>query len=100
MGIALQSKVLVPKHTRIPNPTAVCQDNERELVTVLECIAADNYVATPCIIFKGKSHNYGWYPANFEGYSYSYGVSDNGWIDIILYYEWLEKIFEPQTRTR
>jgi len=84
MGIALQSKVLFPKYTCILNPSAVQPDNERELVTVLECIAVDNYVATPCIIFKGKSHNYGWYPANFEGYDYSYGISIMG--GLIPYY--------------
>lgn len=99
MRISSLSKVIVRKHAST-HDSGVAKDHNRETVTVLEFIAADGYVPQPSIIFKGKSHNYGWYPIGFEGKKYSFGISDNGWIDTELYISWLEEIFEPSTQAR
>ena len=58
MGVAGRSKVLVKKGARLH---AVCQNTNREMVTMVECICSDGTVAPPLMIFKGASHYYGWY---------------------------------------
>ena len=59
MGMANRSKVIVRRGSKLQ---ALCQDQNRELVTVVECICADGTTVSPVIIYKGAAHYYGWHP--------------------------------------
>jgi len=43
------------------------QDGNREVVTVIECIAADGRLIPPMYIYKGGKHLLGWH-AGVQGY--------------------------------
>ncbi|KAI5806359.1 hypothetical protein EDC01DRAFT_626442 [Geopyxis carbonaria] len=60
LGMSERVKIIIHKYS--DHFHSVAQDGNRELVTVLKCISADGYVATPCIILVGEYHNYGWFP--------------------------------------
>lgn len=108
IGLANSSRIIIRKDpsTRTNAMKKAMSDGNRELVTVLECIGADGWVAPPGVIMKGQTHQRGWYSAldshdigpALEGYSYGY--SDNGWIDTGLYFDWIKTIYEPETRHR
>jgi len=81
MGVAGRSKVLVKKGTRLH---AVCQDTNREMVIMVECICNDGMVVPLLMTFKCASHYYGWYPKEIEGSNYTFGYSPNGYIDVCI----------------
>ncbi|RPA75385.1 CENP-B protein, partial [Ascobolus immersus RN42] len=58
--IGLGAKVVVLCRSNRRNPRLL-QDGKRELITVVETIAADGTALPPFIIFKGKSHTQGMY---------------------------------------
>ena len=96
MGVAGRSKVLVKKGTQLHT---VCQDTNREMVTMVVCICSDGTVAPPLMIFKGASHYYGWYSKEIEGSNYIFGYSPNGYIDHELLFLWLHDIFHPAPKS-
>ena len=68
---------------------------------MIECISTSGRLLSPWIIFKGKQHQKAWHDSlqqggNSDGFT---AVSDNGWTDNELGLEWLEKLFELQTRS-
>ena len=88
---------MVKKGTRLH---AVCQDTNRKMVTMVECICRDRTVAPPLMIFKGASHYYRWYPKEIEGSNYTFGYIPNGYIDHEPLFLWLRNIFDPATRSK
>lgn len=73
----------------------------RETITVLETVAADEYVLPPMIIYKGKAHYRGWnqnLPA--QDVSTVFALSNRGWTNQILGVEYLKLLFEPNTYYR
>jgi regulator of RNase E activity RraB len=94
LGEAALCTVIVKKGD--PEQAELAEDGSKEMVTVLECISTDDWVAKPSIIYKGKGYNYGWSVKD----GYLYGYSESGWIDTHLYSAWIKTVFDPTTSTR
>ena len=60
-------------------------------VTVVGCINAIGQALPPFIIFNAKNLNLDW--TNGEVPGTMYGVSENGWIDMVLFKEWFHQHF-------
>jgi hypothetical protein len=73
----------------------------RESATIIECISASGMVLSPMVIIAAKTHRNEWYPEAEPGPGqWHYAKSPNGYTDNELGLEWLEQVFEPQTRER
>src|SRR5215213_2646957 len=70
----------------------------RELVTIIESIAANGRTAPPFIIFKGQSHLLGRFREADIPPEWQFAFSPNGWTDESLGLEWLKHCFEPFSR--
>ena len=96
MGLAARAKVLCRRGRRNPRVT---HDGGRQLVTVIETICGNGAVLNPFVINKGAGHYLGWYKnLTSAEHKYQFSYSPKGWTDDILGMEWLEKIFEPESR--
>lgn len=71
----------------------------RQSCTVIESMSADGFVLTPVVIFKGQNHCAGWYKDKKDEECW-YGYQPKGFNNSQLCYEYLELVFEPETRTR
>ncbi|KAF7335119.1 CENP-B protein [Mycena venus] len=106
MGISAREHVVVFRRTemdrkmgRRPNGPLVPQDGNREIVTVIDCVCADGSVLSPFIIMKGKRPAYAW-AKDSELEKAWIAASPNGWTDNELGVNWVEKLFEPETRDK
>ena len=54
-------------------------------ITVVACVSASGQVITPYVILDTKQLNHAWVPGTW------YGLSNKGWIDNVLFKDWLEK---------
>ncbi len=70
----------------------------REWVSILECISATGRTLRPAVIFKGKSLQTTWFPSATVP-DWLYTTSENGWTANCIGVEWLKRIFIPQTAT-
>ncbi|CDS01696.1 hypothetical protein [Sporisorium scitamineum] len=57
-------------------------------VTMIECISAHGPPPLPMDIFKGKSHQQGWYQDHAAAKEWVFATSPNGWTDNDLALEW------------
>ncbi|SLM40197.1 HTH CenpB-type DNA-binding domain [Lasallia pustulata] len=92
MGVIGKTKVIIPKRD-IPQYMAVC--GNREWVTLIESIGLSGRSLKPWVIFKGKQHMKAWWDIFTTGHI---SVSENGWTDNDICFEWLKRCFEPETR--
>jgi hypothetical protein len=69
---------------------------DRELVTAVECISVDGSRLSPMIIMKAKSHRDAWYSHDGTK-NWLFAYSKNGYTDYELSYQWLTRIFQPET---
>jgi hypothetical protein len=76
------------------NPTREMGD----LVTVVECIAADGFTMTPYFIFKGTVHLERWYDFDIPG-EYHIAVSPKGYSTDTIGFDWIQA-FDYHTRPR
>ena len=60
-------------------------------MTVVGCINAIGQALPPFIIFNAKNLNLDW--TNGEVPGTMYGLSENGWIDMVLFKEWFHQHF-------
>ena len=60
-----------------------CTSGNKSQVTVVACIEATGQCMPPCIIFEAKNLNIDWTRDEVPGTTYS--LSNNGWIDTILF---------------
>jgi 4-hydroxybenzoate polyprenyltransferase len=70
----------------------------RAWTSFLECISATGVTLPPLVMFKGKSVQQQWFPADlrpFQGWEFT--ATDNGWTTDSTALEWLQKIFIPLT---
>lgn len=68
----------------------------REWVSVIECVSAKGLKITPLVIFKGASVQAQWFPlSNIPGWHYTH--STNGWTSYQHGFNWLRRIFIPET---
>lgn len=79
-------------------PSFSPSNTNREYTTVVEAISADGHFIPPFIIFPGKCILAGWFDVCDEP-DYIIGVSDSGYINDILAFQWIQH-FEHHTRRR
>lgn len=70
---------------------------KQEWVTDVECISAAGEALAPLLIFRGADMNTRWINERSpEGWFFA--TSKNGWTSNELGLQWLQKVFDPQTR--
>ncbi len=98
MGIVATAKVITQADKR-SRPSLV-QPGNREWVTAIEAVNASGWVLPPMIIFAGKTHRTNWFENTEIPRDWTIAVSDNGWTTDQLGCDWLESVFEPNTKGR
>jgi hypothetical protein len=88
-------KVLVCKHDRRDYRGARVK---RTTVTAIECISADGRYLNPMIIWPASTHRSNW--TTFPIPRWQYACSESGYTDSIISFEWLKRIFDPETKER
>jgi hypothetical protein len=88
-------KVLVSKHNRRDYRGARVK---RTTVTAIECISGDGRYLNPMIIWPASTHRSNW--TTFPTPRWQYACSDSGYTDSIISFEWLKRIFDPETKER
>ncbi|SPO30985.1 related to transposase [Ustilago trichophora] len=96
-GQAGSERIIVPSGK--PAARYKAQPGTRESATIIECIGSGGQVLSPLVITKGRVHTVG-EQRRMEGVpnSWRFAKTDNGWTSHALGLEWLETIFEPETR--
>lgn len=74
------------------------QDGSRDWVTVIETISGDGRVLSPMIINKGRAHYMGWYAYLKKKDRAVFGVSLTGWSNEKLALQWLQDVFDKETK--
>ena len=69
---------------------------KRVTVTAIECISADGRYLNPMIIWPASTHRADW--TTFPTPGWHYACSDSGYTDSLISFEWLRRVFDPQTR--
>ena len=72
---------------------------KQEWVTVLECIDGAGGALPPLIIFKAQNTNSRWIPTNTPS-NFRFSTSTSGWTSNSHGFEWLQKVFEPESRKK
>jgi len=98
MGVASTAKVVTRSNRR--NRPVIIQPGNREWATVIEYINGAGWSLDPMIIFEGKVHISSWYEGSPLPKTWRVALSENGWTTNELTLEWLQEVFEPQTRNR
>lgn len=96
MGVISTAKVICGSETRDSRAKAI-QPGNREWVTAIEAVNATGWVLPPQIILAAKQHQSKWYSMIPKDYQLS--VSDNGWTNDKLGFEWLQH-FDKHTASR
>jgi len=68
-----------------------CSSGNKDQVTVVGCINAMDQALPPFVVFDAKNLNIQWIDNEVPGTTY--GLSDSGWMDMVLFKEWLLKHF-------
>ena len=94
MGVALTAKVICGSETRDSHAKSI-QPGNCEWITAIIAISTSGSILSPQIILAGKKHQSQWYSAIPKEYRIS--MSDNGWTNDDLSFEWLQEMFEKHT---
>jgi len=73
------------------------QDGNREMVTVIECIAADDRVILPMYIYRGGMHQVRWHDGVQDKEQATFASSTEDWSNNELGLDWVELNFEKYT---
>ena len=68
----------------------------REWVSIIECVSAIGRKLRCAVIFKGQSLQTTWFPSSYVP-DWIYTTSENGWTSKAIGVEWLQRIFIPET---
>lgn len=93
LGVCTNTRVLAKaskKKAYIGSP------ENREWVSIIECISAVGQPLQCLVIFKGKSLQSTWFSAHSVP-NWLYTTSQSGWTSNTIGVEWLRRIFIPQT---
>ena len=66
--------------------------------TAIECVSADGRSLLPMIIWPASTHRSNW--ATFPTPGWHYAHSESGYTDSKISFEWLKRVFDPQTKER
>jgi hypothetical protein len=72
---------------------------KQEWITVLECIDGAGGALPPMIIFKAQNTNTSWIPKDTPA-NWHFSTSNSGWTSNSHGFEWLRKVFEPESRKK
>ena len=97
MGVASTAKVICGSETRDSYAKSI-QPGNREWITAIVAVSASGSVLPPQIIMAGKKHQSQWYSSIPKDYRIS--MSENGWTNDHLGFEWLQEIFEKYTASQ
>jgi len=75
-----------------------CAGVERTVVTAIECISADGRSLLPMIIWPATTHRANWTMHTTPGWHYAH--SETGYNDSKISFEWMKRVFDPQTKTQ
>jgi hypothetical protein len=92
IGCSRTSRVIGTTST---NSTFVTSPEDREWVSIIECITAAGDTLPPAIIFKGENVQTSWLPNNYP--SWLYICSKKGWTNNFIGLRWLEEVYLPAT---
>lgn len=70
----------------------------RTVVTAIECVSADGRYLDPMIIWPASTHRADWTTKHTPGWHYA--CSESGYTDSEISFEWLKRVFDPQTKER
>jgi hypothetical protein len=73
------------------------QPGRQEWITSIECVNASGVTLPPALIFKGGKFNSEWIPDDIPS-DWTFTISNKGWTNDTLGFEWLKTSFEPFTR--
>jgi hypothetical protein len=93
LGVCTNTRVLArasKKKADVKSP------ENREWVSIIECVSAIGRKLRCAVIFKGQSLQTTWFPAKSVP-SWLYTTSENGWTSNAIGLEWLQRIFLPET---
>ncbi len=93
LGVCTNTRVLgssLKKKTYIKSP------ENREWVSIIETVSATGQKLQSLVVFKGQSLQTTWFPAQGAP-NWLYTTSENGWTSNKIGYEWLQRIFIPNT---
>lgn len=96
LGVCTNTRVLASsskKKAYIKSP------EDREWVSIVEVVSATGAKLQCLVIFKGKHLQSTWFPAQGAP-NWLYTTSENGWTSNQIGYEWLQRIFIPNTTPR
>jgi hypothetical protein len=71
---------------------------KRTIVTAIECISGDGRYLNPMIIWPATTHRSNW--TTFPTPGWQYVCSDTGYTDSYISLQWLQRIFDPETKER
>ena len=89
IGVASTAKVICGSETR-DNHAKSIEAGNREWIAIIIAINASGHALPPQIIMAGKKYQSQWYSAIPKEYRIS--LSDNGWTDDILGFEWFQEM--------
>lgn len=69
---------------------------KRTTVTAIECISANGRSLLPMIIWPATTYRSNW--TTFPTPGWHYACSESGYTDSKISFEWLKRVFDPQTR--
>jgi hypothetical protein len=93
LGVCTNTRVLSSSKKK----KAYIQSPEnREWVSIIECVSAAGQKLQCAVIFKGKSLQTTWFPAQSVP-NWLYTTSENGWTSNAIGTEWLERIYIPRS---
>ena len=92
-GVIAKLRVMISKHDQ--KKAYMTQCGNREWVSLIECVSMDGRSLPPWIIFKGKLIQKSWKEALKSG---EITVSENGWTDNTIGFEWLQRGFDQETQ--
>ena len=93
LGVCTNQRVIGSSettHTYIQTP------ENREWVSIIECISASGLKITPVVIFKGKTLQSTWFTPG-KTPEYHYTCSEKGWTSNDIGIRWLKHVFLPST---
>jgi len=94
VGAGQSSRVLVSVH----NKTSWKKITGRsEWITAIECVNAAGIPIAPMLIYKSKFLHSGWIPDSAPP-EWCFSTSTSGWTSDELGFEWITRVFEPNTR--
>jgi hypothetical protein len=94
LGVCTNTQVLASSSKK---KAYVQSPEDREWVSVIECVSATGCKLRCVSIFKGQALQSTWFPASVPNWLYT--TSENGWTSNAIGSEWLQRVFLPETAT-